>query len=122
MMTTITQEPEVRFIHLRYFDDNIQLEPNGGLTIAYVVSRVNNIVDPVDDKFTVVYALAKCHEKDAFVKAVGRAKAAGRLKSSKLLTKYGGFVHLPVRSSRTEVLNAVLADVREKFPLEENLV
>jgi hypothetical protein len=119
-MTTITNE--VRFMHLRYHDDNIQMLPNGGLTIAYTVADINNMVDPADNVKSVLFALAKCHENDSFVKHVGRCKAAGRLKSSELFTKYGGYLEVPGTADRGEIQKAVLAEVRSKFELEENLV
>jgi hypothetical protein len=89
-MTTITNE--VRFMHLRYHDDNIQMLPNGGLTIAYTVADINNMVDPADNVKSVLFA------------------------------KYGGYLEVPGTADRGEIQKAVLAEVRSKFELEENLV
>lgn len=64
----------IKFIHCRNVNDNGSVTPHGGLTIAYVL----------DKKFQVIgWAAAKCHVKDLYNKHVGRAKAAGRLLSSK---------------------------------------
>lgn len=66
--------PAVKFVHCRNVDKEGKIMAHGGMTIAYLL----------DADFKVVgYAGAKCHEKDNYNKHIGRAKAAGRLRSSK---------------------------------------
>lgn len=64
-----------KFMHIRRREFNSNaISPRGGVTVAYII----------DDNYRVIgYALAKCHEKDNYVKALGRAKAAGRLNSER---------------------------------------
>lgn len=63
--------PDVKFIHYRRVVDG-RVQARGGVTVAYV---------PEGDGFRV--AVAKCHEKDNFVRKSGRIKSAGRLNSGK---------------------------------------
>lgn len=64
---------DARFLHFRYTDLDGTWYARGGLTIAYRETPEG-----------IEYADAKCHLNDNFVKAQGRAKAAGRLASTKL--------------------------------------
>lgn len=57
----------VKFYHIRN-----KAEPRGGLTVAMELDA---------NELVIGYAVAKCHERDNFVKRLGRVKAAGRLKS-----------------------------------------
>lgn len=66
-------EEGVKFIHVRCADVTTgDVSPNGGATVAYKI---------VDDE-TLEYAVAFCHENDAYNKHLGRDKSAGRLKSA----------------------------------------
>ena len=68
----------VKFVHCRNISDDGQVQPTGGMTVAYVLN----------EKFKVVgWAAAKCHNHDHFVKHTGRAKAAGRLNSGHYYTE-----------------------------------
>lgn len=64
---------KIKFAHCRNKNYDGSINPHGGLCLAYVIN----------DEFKVIgYAAARCHPKDAYVKQVGRMKAAGRLKSA----------------------------------------
>lgn len=65
---------DTKFIHLRHTQLDGDISPVGGVTIAY---RAN-------PNGTVHYAVARCSMDDRFVKAQGRAKAAGRLASNNM--------------------------------------
>lgn len=69
----------VKFIHIRNFDIQGQFDPRGGFTYAY-----REVSDGVE------YAVAQCSSRDNFVKAYGRAKAQGRLRSPDHLRLYRG--------------------------------
>jgi hypothetical protein len=57
-----------KFIHIRTNRNNVK----GGKTVAY--EEADGVV---------VYAVAKCHERDNFCRRTGRVKAEGRLKSAR---------------------------------------
>lgn len=78
-----TQNNEAKFLHFRYVGLS-GVEARGGLTIAYIDAG----------KGIVRYSSATCHINDNFVKALGRAKAAGRLRSAKLARTFIGDEHL----------------------------
>lgn len=59
---------DVRFVYVR--------EKNNNLTIAYEFD---------DEHEQIVFNTAKCCKRDTFVKATGRAIAAGRLKAKSLI-------------------------------------
>lgn len=62
-----------QFVHLRRFDSRTgDVSPLGGVTLA--------VED--DSKGGVRVGIAVCHEKDHFVKKEGRARAAGRMRST----------------------------------------
>lgn len=67
-----------KFIHLRRTDLNgwpneqPTVSCHGGATVAYQVADDN----------TITYAVAQCNMNDHFNKAIGRAKAGGRLNSN----------------------------------------
>ena len=64
---------KIFFVHFRIFDEATgNFSAKGGTTVAYTEETPGNFK----------YAAAFCHEKDPYVKAYGRAKAAGRLKSA----------------------------------------
>ena len=64
---------KIFFVHFRIFnEDTGDFSSKGGTTVAYTEETPGNFK----------YAAAFCHEKDPYVKAYGRAKAAGRLKSA----------------------------------------
>lgn len=63
----------VKFIHCRNFQSDGSINPRGGLCIAYATNDENKVVG---------YAAARFHPNDNYVKAVARAKAAGRMKSA----------------------------------------
>lgn len=69
------------FIHLRNHEKDSKGNPvllnYGGATIAYTVHRMA-------DSLKIVYAVAECHEKDRFVKAIGRLKATKRLEADNI--------------------------------------
>jgi len=62
---------QVKFLHIRRVDDQGNINARGGTTVAY-----RELPDHIQ------WATAHCSPEDAYVKAYGRAKAAGRLKSS----------------------------------------
>lgn len=68
----------VRFIHVRDTEwittTKKRILPTGGVTIAYDSTPIHN---------SIKYAIAKCHGKDQYNKKLGRAKAGGRLVSTK---------------------------------------
>lgn len=61
---------KVHFMHVRNFDISNRISNFGGATVAY-----REVPGGVE------YATAKCHDRDNFNKAYGRAKAQGRLNS-----------------------------------------
>ena len=74
-MSAITKAlPEVKFIHLRNYEEDMATPcPQGGLTVAFVPSNDNEVW----------VGLAKCSERDNFCKHTGRAIAKGRLENGK---------------------------------------
>lgn len=62
----------IRFAYKRVVNPQGEIDPRGGLTIAY--EQQGN---------TINYAIARCHHNDNFNKQQGRVKAAGRLLSDK---------------------------------------
>jgi hypothetical protein len=85
-MPTSIADP--KFIHMRYRQVYHSLgggqqfgpiSPRGGVTVAYHQEGDNW-----------VYAVAKCHEADNFVKALGRNKSAGRLQSQRHQHQFTG--------------------------------
>ena len=61
---------KVHFMHIRNVDRNDQISNFGGVTYAY-----QEVLGGV------MYAKAECSVRENFVKALGRAKAKGRLNS-----------------------------------------
>jgi len=61
-----------KFMHIRHMQEGV-VSGKGGCTVAYSEITKGNFV----------YAIAHCHPHDNYNKALGRAKAAGRLKSKK---------------------------------------
>lgn len=70
-----------KFIHIRKHNEDGTIAGRGGVTVAY-----NKLIG---DSF--VYAIAMCHSNDNFCKHIGRAKAAGRLKSKSQFSIVDGF-------------------------------
>lgn len=67
---TFTFPADVRFHHIRVIDNNDELSPQGGLTIAYYIDH---------DANRVVAALSICSPDDLFNKAEGRNLSVARL-------------------------------------------
>jgi hypothetical protein len=64
----------IKFLHLRNKSTNNQLDPRGGVTIAYT---------PLNEKFNYWgYHIAICSKKDNYCKARGRTIAQGRLEKA----------------------------------------
>lgn len=61
---------DVRYHHARVVDDNDDVMPKGGLTIAYYIDHENN---------RVTAALSICSGKDLFEKNIGRIRSLERL-------------------------------------------
>lgn len=61
----------VKFFHVRFTNDNGEINPRGGMTYAYRELESGGVE----------YALAQCNHRDNFRKSYGRDKAAGRLNS-----------------------------------------
>ena len=90
----------IKFMHMRNAIVNEQseiqgIDPLGGMTIAYLEEK-----DQVKG-----FAIARCHNRDNYVKAVGRAKAAGRLNSKHYFVK----VDMP-RADFYKKINALWVD------------
>jgi len=62
---------EVKFRHIRFFDDDSNIDNRGGITVAYKETTPT----------TIEYAVARCNPSDNFSRKRGRILAAGRLKS-----------------------------------------
>lgn len=71
---------KIHYLHLRRLDKNDNIANFGGTTIAYR--------EGIDGG--VEFAEARCSPKDNFVKAYGRAKAAGRLNSDRHRSYFHG--------------------------------
>lgn len=71
------------FTHLRHIDTNGTVCGSGGMTLAYQIHEL-------DGYTRILYAAAKCHEKDRYNKQLGRTKAAGRLKSPTYVQSFTG--------------------------------
>ena len=65
---------QVYFTHMRLHDDEGNIYPNGGVTIAFTFEEKENTG-------VINYAVAICSKFDGFEKRQGRVKSAGRLKS-----------------------------------------
>lgn len=102
-----------RFIHLRWLAGS-DYAAKGGITIAYDAIDLN-------DERVVLYAVAKCHDKDNYVKRVGRDKAAGRLKA-KNHDMYGNQLVLPLQASLKDVRDAIIIDAGKKWPWNPILI
>ena len=63
----------IKYLHVRALNDENELSPNGGLTVAYTCTLTD-----------IVLQVAKCHENDLFCHRIGREIAFGRLKSKKI--------------------------------------
>jgi len=61
---------QVKFLHIRRIDNRGNIDARGGTTVAY-----RELPDHIQ------WATARCSPEDAYVKAYGRDKAAGRLNS-----------------------------------------
>jgi len=70
---------QTKFIHIRNFNLEGDIDPRGGFTYAY---------RGLDSG--VVYAIAQCSKQDNFRKAYGRSKAQGRLKSEAFASLFAG--------------------------------
>lgn len=70
---------KVHFMHIRNVDQDDQISNFGGVTFAYK-----------EIPGGVVYARAQCSSRENFVKALGRAKAAGRLNSPRYSRTFSG--------------------------------
>lgn len=70
---------QLSFLHIRNVKQGA-IEPRGGVTYAYR-ERDGGVVE---------FAVARCSKRDNFVKAYGRAKAAGRLASPDYLRTFNG--------------------------------
>ena len=63
----------VKYLHVRTIDEDNNLSPNGGLTVAYTCTLTE-----------IILQVARCHENDLFCHRIGRLIAEGRLKSKKV--------------------------------------
>lgn len=71
-----SEQSPIFFIHLRnVHTDYDELNPKGGITVAYRLS-----VDKNKESVSIFYAIAKCSEKDLYSKRRGRQIASGRLR------------------------------------------
>ena len=93
----------MKFVHLRYHDQDGKVLSHGGATIAY--EQENNDVGIV-----VYYATARCNIKDLFCKKTARAKAGGKLRSNAV--KYVEAVDMPLDATATEVVGKVIEEFR----------
>ncbi len=64
----------IKFVHYRPFDKDGKPSNKGGATVAFV----QDAQDPA------VFAIAWCNPSDNFYRALGRTKAAGKLRSARL--------------------------------------
>lgn len=81
-----TSQNGTKFLHFREADNRGNINPRGGLTVAYrSIPAIEGFsgFEGSDTGTFVEFAQAICHENDNFVKALGRAKAGGRLESFK---------------------------------------
>lgn len=80
-------QSDTKFLHFREIDERGNVNPRGGLTVAYrpvpsdALRELFQGFEGSDSDTYVEYAQAVCHENDNFVKALGRAKSGGRLQS-----------------------------------------
>ncbi len=75
-------DKDVKFLHIRHYDDVGEVLAEGGLTAAY--TRL--------DENTLLYAVAICHETDKYNKNLGRVKSQGRLRSPNYADTWEGEV------------------------------
>lgn len=68
-----TTESSVKFLHFRDISPTGEVNPRGGVTIAY------HGFQPSEDTQLVTFAAARCSKDDNFERAEGRAIAATRL-------------------------------------------
>lgn len=68
---------QVKFVHIRYTNEDGSVSARGGHTIAY-----REAGDRIE------YACAHCSAGDVFNKAYGRAKAQGRLNSDRFRREF----------------------------------
>lgn len=74
----MNNKQHIKYIHCRNHNNDGSINPNGGLTIAYVINSDFKVVG---------FAAAKCHNKDNYNKQIGRMKASGRLLSAQFYTE-----------------------------------
>lgn len=67
--TVLVDGEKVKFAHFRILDDDGNVEPRGGATVAYLGTREN----------ITAAGLSYCSEDDNFAYQYGRDKAIGRL-------------------------------------------
>ncbi len=73
--------------HLTFLHNHDKTSSRGGKTVALELN---------DKREVVAVAIAHCHEKDNFCRAIGRAKAGGRLNSPRYRTELDAPVPLAV--------------------------
>lgn len=95
----MSSDLKIKFAHIRHkytIDTGAVLDevisPNGGVTVAYVVDEVFNVLG---------YSYAKCSKKDNYNKKVGRQIAQNRLKSPK------HFQDLPIGTNEVSFLHGL---------------
>lgn len=106
---------DTKFLHFREIDERGNVNPRGGLTIAYrSIPRIEGFTgfEGSDSETYTEFAQAVCHENDNFVKALGRAKSGGRLQSSKFKSLFVGSERDFVRHAENV---ATLNGVSRKF-------
>lgn len=72
----------IKYLHVRQIDDEGNLSPNGGLTVAYTCTLTD-----------IILQVARCHENDLFCHRIGRAIATGRLQSGKVANEVIPLTH-----------------------------
>jgi len=73
-------DTSIKYLHLRAEAKDFTLSSFGGLTVAYRLDQVNNLIH---------YAVACVNHKDRYTKKIGCALAAERLNAGTDITKCG---------------------------------
>lgn len=83
-----------KYMHIRACDDELNILPAGGLTIAYTLS---------EELQGIFFNIARCHPKDLFSRKLGRELASHRLKTE------GPFEILPFQHPIASTIRCYIA-------------
>jgi hypothetical protein len=106
----------VKFLHFRFLNEQKNIAPKGGLTVAYMLQYADqDRPTTLEPRMSAIeFEFAECSQKDHYNKRKGRLISAGRLLSLKVRTEI--FIPIDPQDWFIEFEQHVIEGYREIIP------